>query len=298
MNVDTLSPEAQMWGNPGKSYDGISFGLSDTISHAVQALWPRPGERILDIGTGTGWAARLAAWRGATVTGVDVAPGMVEAAETLSTGLDPRPVFRRAAAEALPFPDESFDGVLSTYGVIFTHEPTKAVAEMARVLRPGGRLALATWADAPDGYIAGFFALLGEWSDAPPPPVSPFDWGRPDWLRKVLGDRFEIEFREQVTTLYAPNMETVWEEICHWLRACRGHPRRTAAGPARRVQGRVRGFPPTLRDRVGPGDTASRSRCSGGPSLRRSPPNSTAWRRRERAPRGQGCQKGSKAITR
>jgi len=212
MTLDALTSEARMWGATGASYDGISFGLSDTISHAVQALWPRPGERILDIGTGTGWAARLAAWRGASVTGVDIAPGMIDAAETLSARLDPRPVFRLAAAEALPFPDESFDGVVSTYGVIFSNAPSTAVAEMARVLRPGGRLALATWADAPQGYVAGFFALVGEWSDAPPPSASPFDWGRPDWLRQALGERFAIEFREQVTTLYAPDAATVWQE--------------------------------------------------------------------------------------
>ena len=212
MNLDTLTPEAHMWGQPGKSYDGISFGLSDTISHTVQALWPRPGERILDIGTGTGWAARLAAWRGASVTGVDIAPGMLKAAKTLSAGLDPRPVFRQATAEALPLRDESFDGVISTYGVIFSSEPSKAVAEMARVLRPGGRLALATWADDPDGYIARFFALIGEWSDAPPPPASPFDWGRSSWLTEVVGERFEIDLREQVTTLYAPDVSTVWKE--------------------------------------------------------------------------------------
>ena len=212
MNVDTLSPEARMWGAPGTSYDGIAFGLSDTISHTVQALWPRPGEQILDIGTGTGWAARLAAWRGAAVTGVDIAPGMIDAARTLSAGIEPRPTFRLAAAEALPFPDESFDGVISTYGVIFSNTPSRAVAEMARVLRPGGRLALATWADDPEGYIAGFFALIGAWSDAPPPSVSPFDWGRPDWLQTALGDHFEIELREQVTTLHAPDVETVWQE--------------------------------------------------------------------------------------
>ena len=212
MNVNTLSPEARMWGQPGKSYDGISFGLSDTISHTVQALWPRPGERILDIGTGTGWAARLAAWRGATVTGVDIAPGMLEAAGTLSSGFDPQPVFQQAAAEALPFADGSFDGVISTYGVIFSSAPKKAAAEMARVLRPGGRLALATWSDSPEGYIAGFFALVGQWSDAPRPPASPFDWGRETWLEEVLGAHFEFESREQVTTLYAPDVTTVWEE--------------------------------------------------------------------------------------
>ncbi len=210
MSIDTLTPEARMWGQTGKSYDGISFGLSDTISHTVQALWPLPGERILDIGTGTGWAARLAAWRGASVTGVDLAPGMLKAAETLSAGLDLRPVFQQAAAEALPFREESFDGVISTYGVIFSSKPSKAVAEMARVLRPGGRLALATWADEPDGYIARFFALIGEWSDAPPPAASPFDWGCSSWLTEIVGEHFEIDLREQVTTLYAPDVATAW----------------------------------------------------------------------------------------
>ncbi|MBY5986646.1 class I SAM-dependent methyltransferase [Roseovarius atlanticus] len=212
MDSRTLSPEARMWGQTGTAYDGISFGLSDTIGHTVQALWPRPGERVLDIGTGTGWAARLAALRGARVTGVDIAPGMLSAAEALSAGCEPQPVFREAAAEALPFENASFDGVMSTYGVIFAADPGAAVAEMARVLRPGGRLALATWADDPDGYIARFFALVGAWSDAPPPASSPFDWGRPDWLRDALAGLFEFESREQVTTLYAPDTATVWHE--------------------------------------------------------------------------------------
>jgi len=102
--------------------------------------------------------------------------------------------------------------VLSTYGVIFSNDPPKAIDEMARVLRPDGRLALATWADRPDGYIAQFFALIAQWSDVPPPSSSPFDWGRLDWLANAFEKRFEIDVREQATTLYAPDAETVWRE--------------------------------------------------------------------------------------
>ncbi|MEM8837070.1 MAG: class I SAM-dependent methyltransferase [Pseudomonadota bacterium] len=212
MTDEAMNLEAEMWGKTGKAYDGISFGLSDTISHTVQTLWPKPGERILDIGTGTGWGARLAAWRGADVTGIDLAPGMIAAAETLSANLQPRPNFQEAIAEALPFADRTFDGVISTYGIIFSSDPEKAVAEVARVLKPGGRLALSTWADQPDGYIARFFALISEWAGAPPPEHSPFAWGRADWLRDVVGKRFDLGIREQETTLYAPNVETVWNE--------------------------------------------------------------------------------------
>jgi SAM-dependent methyltransferase len=137
---------------------------------------------------------------------------MLTAAERLSKGLEPCPEFLQASAEALAFEDATFDGVISTYGVIFAEDPSTAISEMARVLRPGGRLALATWADDPEGYIARFFGLIGRWSEAPPPAASPFDWGRPDWLAKAMAGRFEIVCREQTTLLYAPDTATVWEE--------------------------------------------------------------------------------------
>ncbi len=213
--MDTLaadSPAAQMWGSTGTAYEGISFGLSDTISHTVQMLWPMPEEKILDIGTGTGWAARLAARRGAHVTGIDIAREMLSAAEELSEGTAPRPDFQHASAESLPFKDAAFDGIISTYGVIFAEAPSRAIAEMARVLRPGGRFALATWADEPEGYIPQFFKLIMAFSEAPPPASNPFDWGRTDWLSEAMAGSFDIACHKQTTVLYAPDPATVWEE--------------------------------------------------------------------------------------
>ena len=128
---------------------------------------------------------------------------MLDAAKRLSEGVEPRPDFVQAPAEALPF-----DGVISTFGAMFAEDPSAAIAEMARVLRPGGRMALATWADEPECYIA----LIARWSDAPPPEASPFDWGRPDWLANALSGQFEIASRKQTTVLYPPDPATVWAE--------------------------------------------------------------------------------------
>lgn len=203
---------ARAWGHAGAHYDFISFGLSDGLSHAVQMLWPVPGERILDLATGTGWTARLAALQGAEVVGVDIAEGLLSAAQDLSAHLAPRLQFRQADAEALPFDDASFDAVISTYGVIFAGQPQRAAAELKRVIRPGGRMVLATWFDDAEDYIPAFFAMVGRYSDAPPPETSPMVWGNETWINETFGDDFDLEVLPFTTTLFAPDAETLWEK--------------------------------------------------------------------------------------
>lgn len=216
MTIDVLDDltdaVGQAWGYGGADWEAISFGLSDGIGHAVQALWPKPGERVLDIGTGTGRAAREVALLGPTVTGLDPAKALLDAARALSSHLPAPPKFLVGTAEALPFEDASFDAVISTYGIIFAADPDRALAEVARVLRPGGRLILLTWEDVSDGYIPEFFALVSSYADGPPPPGAPFAWGNRDWLSENLGEAFRITTEKRSTTLYAPSAEEVWDK--------------------------------------------------------------------------------------
>src|ERR1700712_1979377 len=103
------------WGSGGEAYEAISENVADGIAHVVSRVWPTPGERFLDIATGTGWTARSLAAHGAVVTGIDIGEGVIEAAKRLGPGIN----FQVGDAEALPFEDGSFDGVTSTYGVMF-----------------------------------------------------------------------------------------------------------------------------------------------------------------------------------
>ncbi|WP_375690436.1 class I SAM-dependent methyltransferase [Pseudooceanicola sp. LIPI14-2-Ac024] len=206
--TDEAGPAATMWGLGGEKYDLVSFAISDALAHAAQRLDPAPGSRVLDVATGTGWSARNAARYGAHVTACDFAPGMLTAARALSAGVQPAIEFHQASAEALPFEDAAFDGVISTFGVMFAADPARAAAELARVVRPGGRLALATW--VPGGSVAEFFAMLAAFSDAPPPPSNPMDWGEPDRLQALLGGAFVLEFEPGVSHARHADEAAIW----------------------------------------------------------------------------------------
>jgi SAM-dependent methyltransferase len=202
---------AATWGSGGRHYDRISRTIADAIEHAVARLAPRTGERVLDVATGTGWAARLAAARGASVTGLDLHADLIDAAKALAAEAKLPIGFQVGDAEALPFGDASFDATLSTFGVMFCAKPEAAAAELARVTKKGGRLALATW--AVDGALTGVFRTMKPYMAAPTgtPPPSPFAWGSTARVHELLGGAFDLRFETGVSTLREPSGEAVWE---------------------------------------------------------------------------------------
>src|SRR4051795_11763759 len=123
------------------------------------------GWRVLDVACGNGNATLAAARAGTTAVGIDYVPALVEAARerAVTEGLDAQ--FHVGDAEALPFADGSFDAVLSVFGSMFAPDHRRTAAEMLRVTRPGGRIALASW--TPDGFIGQMFRLIASYV-APP----------------------------------------------------------------------------------------------------------------------------------
>ena len=196
---------ASVWSSGGRDYEEIIRGVYDGIDTTVARLNPHPGECILDVATGTGITARACARRGAEVTAMDIAAGLLDAARELSGGLAID--YRLGDAEALPVADASFDAVVSTFGVMFVSRPEVAAAELARVCKPGGRLALATW--TPDGTIAEMFGVMRPYMAAPPA-VSPFDWGRRERLEALLGEAFDLTIATETSHYVETGGEAAW----------------------------------------------------------------------------------------
>jgi ubiquinone/menaquinone biosynthesis C-methylase UbiE len=210
---------AVVWSAPGRTYDEMSRSMAPAIEHCVYRLAPRTSERALDIATGTGWASRSLAERGAQVTGVDFAESPLQAAREIAEerGLDID--YHIADAEALPYPDGHFDLVISTFGVMFAVDQQAAAAELARVTRKGGRLALASWMPEPRDAANGRQALNGLSSKvyaaymptpASPPP-SPYNWGTQAWLDETLGGNFNLGYETGTLYQYFPNGEAAWD---------------------------------------------------------------------------------------
>lgn len=147
----------------------------------------RASQRVLDVACGTGVVAVTAARLGARVTGLDLTPALIARARENSALAAVDIEWREGDVEALPFADGSFDVVLSQYGHIFAPRPEIAVAEMLRVLAPGGTIAFSTW--PPEMYVGRMFALVASYMPPPPPGTAPPPlWGEPAVVRERLGN--------------------------------------------------------------------------------------------------------------
>jgi len=158
----------------------------------------KSGERVLDVACGTGVVAVTCALRGAQVTGLDLTPELLETARENAKIAAVEVDFHEGDAEKLPFPDSTFDAVLSQFGHMFAPRPEVAVAEMLRVLKPGGTIAFSTW--PPDQFIGRAFALTASYMPPLPPGVMPPPlWGDEKIVRERLGDRVrDISFERGV----------------------------------------------------------------------------------------------------
>jgi ubiquinone/menaquinone biosynthesis C-methylase UbiE len=198
--------QSVMWGNG--PYQRITDTLTDIHDRLVAHLAAAPGERWLDLACGTGAVAERAATTGADVTGVDLSPVLVDTARHRAAERGLPITYAVGDAEALAFPDGSFDKVSSSCGIMFTPDHSAAARELARITRPGGRVALANW--TPTGGLAKMFAVMAPFLPAKPP-SSPFDWGDESWVRELLGEWFDLSVHEHVSSLGMPSGEAYWE---------------------------------------------------------------------------------------
>jgi len=198
--------QSVMWGNG--PYQRITETIGDIHELVVERLAPEPDDRWLDLACGTGAVAERATAAGASVTGIDLAPVLIETAEERAQQLGLDIDYGVGDAERLDLADASFDKVSSVCGIMFTPDHLATAHELARVTRPSGRIALANW--TPTSGLARMFKVMAPYQPSPPP-SSPFDWGDQERVRDLLGESFELDLTEHVSTLRTASGDEYWE---------------------------------------------------------------------------------------
>jgi SAM-dependent methyltransferase len=188
--VSTIDPEMEslktrlkgMWmaGDFGEVAKHIETGAEEFIAR----LALRPGVRVLDVACGSGNLAIPAARAGAVVTGVDIATNLLEQARARAAAEGLAIQFDEGDAESLPYADAAFDEVVSMFGTMFAPRPELVAAELVRVCRPGGRVAMANW--TPGGFIGQMFKITAKHVPPPPNMPSPLKWGDEETVRERL----------------------------------------------------------------------------------------------------------------
>ena len=167
----------------------------------------KAGETVLDVAAGNGNATLAAARRFTTVTSTDYVPALLDRGKERAAAERLPVTFQVADAESLPFPDASYDVVLSTFGVMFTPNQEKAATEMVRVVKRGGRIGMANW--TPDGFIGQLFRTIGKHVSPPAGIKSPALWGTDGRLAELFPGQFVQSSKQYFNFRY--------NSVAHWL---------------------------------------------------------------------------------
>jgi SAM-dependent methyltransferase len=215
--------QQRMWASG--DYSAVAARIQPIAERLCDAADLNAGDRVLDVATGSGNAAIAAARRDCDVVGVDYVPPLLDRARAraLAEGLPVDLV--EGDAEALPFEDASFDAVLSVVGVMFAPDQERAAAELLRVCRPGGAIALASW--TPDGFIGDLLRVVSRYAPPPAGVRPPVEWGSVSRLGELLGDgAAPIAAHERVYTFHHRSAE----EFADFFLTNYGPTERAAAG--------------------------------------------------------------------
>ena len=199
--------QSVMWGSG--PYQRVTETLTDLHDLLLERLRPQQGERWLDLACGTGAMAERASRAGAKVTGIDLAPALLDQAKARAQKEGLEIDYRVGDCERLDgVGDGEFDVVSSTCGIMFAPDHEATAKQLGRVLKQRGRLGLANW--TPEGGLGAMFRMMAPFV-ATPPPSSPFDWGREDRVRELLGDAFDLKFERHISMYRTRTGEDYWE---------------------------------------------------------------------------------------
>jgi ubiquinone/menaquinone biosynthesis C-methylase UbiE len=201
-------------------YSIVGTTLQIVGERLCEAVDLRAGERVLDVAAGNGNASLAAARRWGEVTSTDYVGALLERARERAAAERLSITFEEADAEALPFADNSFDVVLSTFGVMFTPNQEKAASELARVCHRGGRIGLANW--TPDGFIGQLFKTIGKHVQPPAGLRSPALWGTEIRLEELFAGH-DVRVTRQIFNFR-------YKSANHWMEIFR-----TYYGPTNRA---------------------------------------------------------------
>jgi len=203
--ADLKSRNRAMWA--AADYDEIATQQWEVGAVVVEAATIEPGMKVLDVATGTGNAAIQAAQAGAEVVGLDLAPELFDAARERAAAADVVVDWVEGDAEALPYEAESFDRVLSTFGMMFAPRHRVAGAELARVCRPGGSVVLTTWTRAGFGRL---IPTIGRYLPPLPDFASPpLAWGDEAHIRQVLGGQLLLHMETRSFDWHFPSVDAM-----------------------------------------------------------------------------------------